>query len=60
MPRSQGVNLGVFSTSSTIYCAFTPEMKRAAGIEDTLVRFSAGLEDMRDLMADIDGALDAL
>lgn len=43
--------------SSTIYCSFTPEMKREAGIEDNLIRFSVGLEDPAALVADIEGAL---
>ncbi len=50
----------VIHPSSTIYCTFTPEMKREAGIEDNLVRLSVGLEDVEDLRADIEAALEAL
>jgi cystathionine beta-lyase/cystathionine gamma-synthase len=32
-------------------------MKREAGIEDNLIRFSVGLEEPAALVADIDGAL---
>ena len=40
--------------------ASVPEESRAAlGISDTLVRFSVGIEDPEDLMADIKHALDA-
>ena len=40
--------------------ASVPEESRAAlGISDTLVRFSVGIEDPDDLMADIRRALDA-
>ena len=40
--------------------ASVPEESRAAlGISDTLVRFSVGIEDPEDLMADIKRALDA-
>ena len=46
--------------SSTIYCTFTPEMKRTAGIEDNLIRFSAGLEEVEDLKNDIENALKTL
>ena len=35
----------------------TPEERRARGIHDNVVRFSAGLEDPADLIADLDQAL---
>lgn len=38
----------------------TPEERRARGIDDNVVRFSAGLEDPADLTADFDQALSAL
>jgi O-acetylhomoserine (thiol)-lyase len=43
--------------SSTIYCTFTPEMKRLAGIEDNLIRFSVGLEEPQELVSDMENAL---
>ncbi|MDR2963334.1 MAG: PLP-dependent transferase [Bacteroidales bacterium] len=45
---------------STIYCGFTPEMKKTAGIDDTLIRFSVGLEDFEDLKHDIEQALEGI
>ena len=45
---------------STIYCSFTPEMKKTAGIDDTLIRFSVGLEHFEDLRNDIAQALEIL
>ena len=42
---------------STIYGSFTPEMKKTAGINDNLVRFSVGLENVEDLKMDIENAL---
>ena len=36
----------------------TPEQRRAAGIGDTLVRISVGIEDERDLLADFAQALE--
>ncbi|MDR0954107.1 MAG: aminotransferase class V-fold PLP-dependent enzyme [Rikenellaceae bacterium] len=45
---------------STIYCTFTPQMKRTAGITDNLIRFSAGLEEVEDLKRDIENALKLL
>jgi O-acetylhomoserine (thiol)-lyase len=47
----------VIHPSSTIYCTFTPEMKRLAGIDDNLIRFSVGLEDPQLLADDIENAL---
>lgn len=45
---------------STIYCSFTPEMKKTAGIDDTLIRFSVGLEHVEDLKNDIAQALEKI
>jgi cystathionine beta-lyase/cystathionine gamma-synthase len=38
----------------------TPEERAARGIHDNVVRFSAGLEDPADLIADLDQALSSL
>jgi cystathionine gamma-synthase/methionine-gamma-lyase len=38
----------------------TPEERHERGIDDNVVRFSAGLEDPADLIADFDQALAAL
>ena len=35
----------------------TPDERRAAGIDDGLIRFSVGLEDPEDIIADLDQAL---
>lgn len=45
---------------STIYSSFTPEMKKTAGIDDTLIRFSVGLENIEDLKNDIAQALSVI
>lgn len=47
----------IIHPASTIYGAFTQEMRDVMGIEDTLIRFSVGLEDLADLQADIMQAL---
>ncbi len=39
--------------------ALTPEERKAIGIRDNLVRFSAGIEDVEDIRADLDQALAA-
>jgi len=50
----------VIHPESTIYCSFSSEMKQLMGIEDTLVRFSVGLENAEDLKQDINRALEAV
>jgi O-acetylhomoserine (thiol)-lyase len=50
----------VIHPESTIYCSFSSEMKAVMGIEDTLIRFSVGLENVEDLKQDIENALDNL
>jgi O-acetylhomoserine (thiol)-lyase len=50
----------VIHPESTIFGTFPPETKKMMGIEDSLVRFSVGLEDSEDLQQDIDAGLAAL
>lgn len=47
----------IIHPASTIYGTFTQEMRDVMGIEDTLIRFSVGLEDLEDIKADILQAL---
>jgi cystathionine gamma-synthase len=47
--------VGPPSTTSHVEC--TEEERRAAGIPEGLVRYSAGIEDAEDLIADLDRAL---
>ncbi|MBL8326260.1 MAG: methionine gamma-lyase [Rubrivivax sp.] len=44
--------------ASMTHATYEPEVRRASGISDGLVRFSAGLEDADDLLADVRRALD--
>ena len=46
--------------ASTTHRQMDPEARRAAGIADGLVRLSLGIEDVDDILADIDHALDAV
>jgi O-succinylhomoserine sulfhydrylase len=46
--------------ATTTHGRLTPEARAAAGIGPGLVRISAGLEDARDLIADLSAALDAI
>jgi methionine-gamma-lyase len=45
--------------ASMTHATYAPEERAASGISDGLVRFSAGLEDATDLLADIEQALAA-
>ena len=50
----------VIHPESTIFATFPAEIKALMGIEDNLVRFSVGLEDVEDLERDINCGLEAL
>ena len=52
-----GVETLVCHPKTTTHSGFTPEEFRTAGISDGLVRFSIGIEDWRDLLADFEQAL---
>lgn len=43
--------------ATTTHMRIGPELRRAAGIGDGLVRLSVGLEDTQDLLSDLDNAL---
>jgi len=43
--------------ASTIFCDYAPELRKSLDISDTLIRFSAGIEDFEDLKNDIQTAL---
>ncbi len=45
---------------STIYAEFPEEQRHAAGIRDTMLRFSVGIENVDDLIADIEQALEQI
>jgi O-succinylhomoserine sulfhydrylase len=45
--------------ASTTHSRMTPEQRAAAGIGDGLVRIAVGLEDLRDLRADLQRGLAA-
>jgi len=42
------------------HCSLSPEQKGVMGISENLLRLSMGIEDYRDLIEDLDGALKAL
>ena len=43
--------------ASMTHASVEPEVRQAVGISDSLIRLSAGLEDVRDLIEDLDQAL---
>lgn len=54
-----GVESLVAHPASMTHAAMTPEARRRAGISDTLLRLSIGIEHVDDLTADLKGALEA-
>jgi len=44
--------------AATTHCQMSPEDRKKAGIEDTTIRISVGLEDHEDLITDIEQALE--
>ncbi len=46
--------------ASMTHASIPAEERRAAGLDDTLIRLSVGVEDVEDLIADLDEALDRL
>jgi O-acetylhomoserine (thiol)-lyase len=47
----------IIHPASTTHEQLTAEQQRAGGVTPELVRLSVGLEDIRDLIADLDQAL---
>jgi O-acetylhomoserine (thiol)-lyase len=50
----------IIHPASTTHEQLTPEQQKASGVVPELIRISAGLEDVRDLIADLDEALNAV
>lgn len=50
--------VGPPATTSHVEC--TREERQAMGIPESLIRYSVGIEDARDLIADLDGALSSV
>ncbi len=53
-----GVESLVAHPATMTHASMTPEARRVAGIDDALLRLSVGIEDARDLRADLSEALD--
>lgn len=55
-----GVETLIEHPASMTHASISPEDRRAAGFSDGLVRYSVGIEDVEDLVADLRQALDAV
>lgn len=52
-----GVESTALSPALTSHALLTPEEREAIGLSDQLIRFSVGIEDVKDLKQDIDNAI---
>ena len=50
----------VIHPASTTHSQLTPEQQKATGVTTDLIRFSVGIEDIEDILADVDQALDKI
>ena len=55
-----GVETLIEHPASMTHAGISPQDRRAAGFSDGLVRYSVGIEDVEDLIADLRQALDAV
>ena len=55
-----GVETLIEHPASMTHASISPQDRRAAGFSDGLVRYSVGIEDVEDLIADLRQALDAV
>ena len=56
-PSLGGVETLVTRPATTSHAGMRPEEREAAGISDSLIRLSVGIEDTQDLIDDFDNAL---
>lgn len=47
----------ILHPASTIFCEYNDKLKNEMGVRETMIRLSVGIEDYRDLIADIEQAL---
>ncbi|CAL2091731.1 Cystathionine gamma-lyase [Tenacibaculum sp. 190524A05c] len=55
-----GVESTVLSPSQTSHALLSPEEREKQGIKDGLIRFSVGIEEVEDLIADIEQAIEKI
>lgn len=52
-----GVESTILSPAKTSHALLSPEARKAQGIRDGLLRFSVGIEEVEDIIADLEAAL---
>ena len=55
-----GVESTILSPTKTSHALLSAEERKRQGIEDGLLRFSVGIEDKKDLIADLEQAFEAV
>lgn len=55
-----GVESTMLLPSKTSHALLTPEQRKAIGIKDNLIRFSVGIEEKKDIIQDIEQALNKI
>ena len=55
-----GVESLISHTATMTHAGMAPEARKAAGISDSLLRISVGLEDSEDLIADLEHAFQSV
>ena len=50
----------ILHPASTIFCEYSGEEKEQMGVDDTLIRLSAGIEDLDDLLDDLKKGLETI
>ncbi len=53
-----GVESTILQPSKTSHALLTPEQRKAIGVSDNLLRFSVGLENVEDIIADVEQVFD--
>jgi O-acetylhomoserine (thiol)-lyase len=50
----------VLHPASTIFCEYSDQIKAEMSVRETMIRLAVGIEDVKDLIADINDALEGL
>lgn len=50
----------IIHPASTIFCEYSQEERESMGVRDTTIRLSVGIEDVNDLLADLNQALEVI
>ncbi|MFA4842998.1 MAG: PLP-dependent transferase, partial [Candidatus Omnitrophota bacterium] len=50
----------ILHPASTIFCEYDDKLKKEMGVRETLIRLAVGIEDAKDLIADIEQGLEGI